>query len=161
MNLEVLRAGGVDVDAALARMMGSEALLGRLLGKFTADQSCARFEEAVAADDSEAGLDAAHALKGVSGNLSMTRVFELTSQICELIRAGGVARRPRAGRRPPRGLRPSDRCDCRLRPLAAFSFMRSRLLCGPREAVGRTTAYSVPSRGGGLAGRSTFEAFVR
>ena len=39
MNLEVLRAGGVDVDAALARMMGSEALLGRLLGKFTADQS--------------------------------------------------------------------------------------------------------------------------
>lgn len=88
MNLEVLRAGGVDVDAALARMMGSEALLGRLLGKFTADQSCARFEEAAAADDSEAGLDAAHALKGVSGNLSMTRVFELTSRICELIRAG-------------------------------------------------------------------------
>lgn len=88
MNLDVLRAAGVDTDAALARMMGSEALLSRLLGKFPADQGCARFEAAVAADDPDAALEAAHALKGVSGNLSLTRVYELSARICELIRAG-------------------------------------------------------------------------
>ena len=32
-----LQAGGIDVDSALARMMGSEALLERFLGKFPDD----------------------------------------------------------------------------------------------------------------------------
>ena len=40
-----------------------------------------------AADDAAAGLEAAHALKGVSGNLSMTKLYELTARQCELIRA--------------------------------------------------------------------------
>ena len=88
MNREALVAAGVDVDDALARLMGSEKLLERLLGKFAADESCARLEAAAAADNAEAGLEAAHALKGVSGNLSMTRLYELTSRQCELIRAG-------------------------------------------------------------------------
>ena len=36
---EELERGGVDVCAALERMMGSEALLERLLGKFPEDAS--------------------------------------------------------------------------------------------------------------------------
>lgn len=88
MNAEALRAAGMDVDDALGRMMGSEALLERLLGKFAADDGCARLVAAAEADDPEAGLEAAHALKGVSGNLSMTRLYELTARQCELIRGG-------------------------------------------------------------------------
>lgn len=88
MRHEVLAAGGIDVDDALGRLMGNEKLLARLLGKFLDDTSYQRFLDAVAADDAEAGLEAAHALKGVSGNLSMVRVHELTTRACELIRAG-------------------------------------------------------------------------
>ena len=88
MNREARVAAGVDVDDALARLMGSEALLARLLGKFAADENCARLVTAAEADDADAALEAAHALKGVSGNLSMTRLYELTSRQCELIRAG-------------------------------------------------------------------------
>ena len=88
MNADALRAAGVDVEDALARMMGSEALLERLLRKFADDESCARLLEAAEKDDAEAGLAAAHALKGVSGNLSLTRVYELTARQCELIRGG-------------------------------------------------------------------------
>lgn len=88
MRLEVLDAAGLDTADALARLMGSEALLARLLGKFAADENCARLVAAAEADDADAALEAAHALKGVSGNLSMTRLYELTSRQCELIRAG-------------------------------------------------------------------------
>lgn len=88
MRREALEAAGMDVADALARMMGSEALLERLLGKFAADDGCARLVAAAEKDDAEAALEAAHALKGVSGNLSMTRLYELTSRQCELIRGG-------------------------------------------------------------------------
>lgn len=88
MRREALEAAGMDVGGALTRLMGSEALLERLLGKFAADDGCARLVAAAEKDDAEAALEAAHALKGVSGNLSMTRLYELTSRQCELIRGG-------------------------------------------------------------------------
>lgn len=88
MDYEVLRAGGIDADAALGRLMGSEALLGRLLGKFLQDENYGKLVVAAQADDAEAALAAAHALKGVSGNLSMMRLYDLTARQCDLIRAG-------------------------------------------------------------------------
>lgn len=88
MDNEKLKAAGIDVDDALARLMGSQALLERLLGKFTADQNMARLEDAAASGDAASGFEAAHALKGVCGNLSMTRLFELTSRQCDLFRSG-------------------------------------------------------------------------
>ena len=74
MDRAILDAAGLDTADALDRMMGSEALLGRLLGTFLKEDTMEK-------------LEAAHALKGVSGNLSMTRLYELTSRQCELIRA--------------------------------------------------------------------------
>ena len=89
-----LQAGGIEVDSALERMMGSEALLERFLTKFLADPNYDRLCRAVA-DRDEA---AAHTLKGVCGNLSMTALFEtLTAQVAEF-RAGDWA--AAAGRMP-------------------------------------------------------------
>lgn len=88
MDKAVLEAGGVDVEEALGRMMGSEALLSRLLGKFLDDASFERLEQAVAARDAAAAAEAAHALKGVSGNLSVTEVYRLAGEQCGLFRAG-------------------------------------------------------------------------
>ena len=88
MDREALRAGGIDVDDALGRLMGSEALLGRLLGKFLQDDNYRKLLVAAQENDADAALAAAHALKGVSGNLSITALFEVTTRQCELIRAG-------------------------------------------------------------------------
>ena len=44
-KMEILAAGGIDAADALDRMMGSEALLVRFLGRFLEDatyQACAR-----------------------------------------------------------------------------------------------------------------------
>lgn len=93
-----LQAGGIEVDSALERMMGSEALLERFLGKFLADPNYDRLCRAVADRDEAAALTAAHTLKGVCGNLSMTALFEtLTAQVAEF-RAGDWA--AAAGRMP-------------------------------------------------------------
>ena len=86
------------MDSALERMMGSEALLERFLTKFLADPNYDRLCRAVAYRDEAAALTAAHTLKGVCGNLSMTALFEtLTAQVAEF-RAGDWA--AAAGRMP-------------------------------------------------------------
>lgn len=84
---QALRAAGIDVDAALARMMGSEALLARLLKKFLDDANCEKLHSAIAAGDREAALAASHTLKGVCGNLSMTALFDLLTHQVTAFRA--------------------------------------------------------------------------
>ena len=61
---ERLAAAGVDVEDALARFLGSEAMLERFWGKFLEDQNYARLEEAVRNQDWTAAL-AAHAGPGL------------------------------------------------------------------------------------------------
>lgn len=88
---QVLVDAGIDVDGALERFMGSETLLVRFLGKFPADPNFSALETAVAAGDCDAAFTAAHTLKGVCGNLSMTSLFELVSRQTELLRSGDLA----------------------------------------------------------------------
>ena len=63
-----LMAAGVDVDEALERFMGSEAMLSRFLKKFPADQGFATLTAALEAGDHEGAVNAAHTLKGLCGN---------------------------------------------------------------------------------------------
>ena len=86
-----LEAAGIDVGEALERMMGSEALLERLLGRFLEDGSFSALGAALERGDREGAVAAAHTLKGVCGNLSMTALFGLfTSQVAAL-REGDLA----------------------------------------------------------------------
>ena len=86
-----LTAAGIDVDDALQRMMGSEALLERLLGKFPEDGNYAALRSALAAGDQEAAARAAHTLKGVCGNLSMTALHGLFTRQVAALRSGDAA----------------------------------------------------------------------
>ena len=88
LRKQALAAAGVDVDAALARMMGSEALLMRLLKKFLDDANYAKLLDAVARSDAETALTASHTLKGVCGNLSMPALFDLLTRQVAAFRAG-------------------------------------------------------------------------
>ena len=86
-----LEAAGIDVASALERMMGSETLLERLLGKFLDDPQypalCAALEEG----DAERAVGAAHTLKGVCGNLSMTDLYGLFTRQVAALRAGDLS----------------------------------------------------------------------
>lgn len=88
---QTLVHAGIDVDGALERFMGAEALLVRFLRKFPDDPNFPALEAAIAAGDCEAAFTAAHTLKGVCGNLSMTPLFDTVSRQTELLRAGDLA----------------------------------------------------------------------
>ena len=79
---------GIDVDGALERFMGNEALLGRFLHKFLNDTNFDKLQNAVAEHSLDDAITASHTLKGVCGNLSMTRMFDLLTGQVAAFRAG-------------------------------------------------------------------------
>lgn len=85
---EQLAAAGIDVAGALERFVGNEALLERMLQRFTGDADYAQLLAAADRRDAEEALRAAHTLKGLTGNLSMTALCPLFTRQVELLRAG-------------------------------------------------------------------------
>ena len=79
---------GVDVESALGRFMGNEALLERFLKKFLDDSNYGKLREAIAAGDMDGAITASHTLKGLCGNLSMTALFGLFTKQVALLREG-------------------------------------------------------------------------
>ena len=91
-TMDLLAAAGVDAEALLERVMGSEKLAIRFLRMFTAN--AAPYEglrRAVAAGDWAGAVAASHDLKGMSGNVSLTRLHALFTRQVDLLRAGDNA----------------------------------------------------------------------
>ncbi len=88
---QILAAAGIDLDALMDRVMGSEALARRLLLRFLEDQNYANLQKALEAGDVQAAIAASHGLKGVCANLSMTGLHRLLARQVELLRAGDLA----------------------------------------------------------------------
>lgn len=85
---ERLAAAGIDVKDALQRFMENESMLERFLDKFTDDKNFSKLKEALDSGNAEAALEASHTLKGVSGNLSMTPLFDLLTEQVKRLREG-------------------------------------------------------------------------
>lgn len=86
--LESLRDAGNDVDGAIARFMGNEAMYIKFLGKLPQDDSFDKLTAALEQQDIEEGFAASHTLKGVLGNLGLTTLARLNTPIVETLRAG-------------------------------------------------------------------------
>lgn len=86
-----LIAAGIDLNSALERMMGNDALLERFLKRFLDDANYGRLSAAIEAGDAGAALTASHTLKGVCGNLSMQILFDLLTRQVAALRADDFA----------------------------------------------------------------------
>ncbi len=93
LSIEKLKEIGVNTEEALARCMGNESFYFRLIGMAAEDVNFAKLEDAIAAKDWKGSFEAAHALKGVLGNLGLTPMYNAASDLTEL-------------------LRPMEPCDC-------------------------------------------------
>lgn len=82
---------GYDYAGAIERVSGDEELLRSLLDMFLADESYAELMSALAALDAQRGFRAAHSLKGSSGMLGLTGLFEAMKLIAEPLRRGEAA----------------------------------------------------------------------
>lgn len=86
--MEKLQELGVDIDEALERFMGDESFFIEMLGKFEKTVEENPVAEYFEAKDFEKALKSAHTLKGVTGNFSMTPLYNGYFRIVELLRAG-------------------------------------------------------------------------
>ena len=87
ITIEKLNDFGADTAEGLARCCGMEALYLKLVNMIPAEGNFDKLAAAIEADDLDAGFEAAHALKGVLGNLSLTPLYDKVSEITELLRA--------------------------------------------------------------------------
>lgn len=81
-----LEESGADVDVTLKRFMGNEAIYMKFILKFLDDKNYDAIMDSLDKKDYAGAFAGAHSLKGVSGNLGLTPVYEASSQITELLR---------------------------------------------------------------------------
>ena len=86
-----LENGGIRVPQALERVLGNEALLEQLLGKFLDDPQYPALCAALERGDLDRAVTAAHTLKGMCGNLSMEELYALFTQQTDALRGGDLA----------------------------------------------------------------------
>ncbi len=85
---EMLYESGVDVNDALARFMGNEALLEKFLLKFCSDKNYSELKDAALRRDVDGMIRTSHSLKGMCGNLSMPKLFGLFTDQLTALRSG-------------------------------------------------------------------------
>ena len=88
--LNKLEEAGIDVADLTARLMGNMNLITRFIKRFPDDKNYQQIIAGIESTDEEAAFRAAHSLKGVCANLSMTRLYKLLSEQVEALRAGDM-----------------------------------------------------------------------
>ena len=77
-----------DVDGALRRFCGDETLYCACLIDFLGDPTIEELNRSIAAQAWDEAFTAAHALKGLAGNMGFVPLFHAVSGLVVLIRAG-------------------------------------------------------------------------
>ena len=91
LTIDALRSFGANVDEGLARCLDNEAFYLRLVGLAVEDTCFKVLADAIQSGDKTTAFDAAHALKGSLGNLSLTPLYTPMAQLTELLRNGQEA----------------------------------------------------------------------
>ena len=86
LTVEKLREYGANIEEGLGRCMNNEGFYLRLVGMALQDKNFDALGKAIEAGDEAAAFEAAHALKGVLGNLALTPLFEPASALTEELR---------------------------------------------------------------------------
>ena len=84
----IMEAYGVDYALTMERFMQQESLYIKILGMLFQDESLAELRTALAKRDLSLAFQAAHTLKGVSGNLGLTPLYDAVCTLVEPLRRG-------------------------------------------------------------------------
>ncbi|MDR1247031.1 MAG: Hpt domain-containing protein [Clostridiales Family XIII bacterium] len=68
----------IDIESGLKRVAGSVKIYIKILHSFLATEELDKFTANLAAGDIEAATATAHGIKGMSGNLSLTKLYNET-----------------------------------------------------------------------------------
>lgn len=87
ITIEALKAFGADTDKGLGRCLNKEDFFLRLVGMAIDDANIEKLRTAIDNNDLDQAFEAAHALKGTTGNLSLDPVYGPLCEITELLRS--------------------------------------------------------------------------
>lgn len=87
MNRYQLVKGGIDVAQGIERMGSMEEYVA-LLSQFPQDPHTEDLRKALEEKDANRAFEAAHALKGIAGNLSLEDLYEALDPLVERLRNG-------------------------------------------------------------------------
>ncbi|MBE5957942.1 MAG: Hpt domain-containing protein [Lachnospiraceae bacterium] len=86
ITIDKLVKYGANTEEALNRCYGNTSLYLKLVQTITTDDNIKKLKNALDNNDLDTAFQAAHALKGTLGNLSLTPLYEPTVEITELLR---------------------------------------------------------------------------
>ena len=87
LTLENLREMGMDPSEGLTRCMNNEAFFFKMIKMALSNEYFETLEKALADGDKTLAFEAAHALKGVVGNLALSKIYDPLAEMTELLRA--------------------------------------------------------------------------
>ncbi len=87
LTIDALKEYGANVDEGLGRCMGNEALYLKLVNTIPNEKNFEALKKSLENHDLDAAFDAAHALKGITGNLALTPLYDPIVEITELLRS--------------------------------------------------------------------------
>ena len=87
MTIEEMERFGADTKVGVGRCMGNKDFYLRLVKMMPKDQNFAILYDSIDKGDLDSAFEAAHALKGALGNLSITALYEPMVELTELLRA--------------------------------------------------------------------------
>lgn len=90
LTVESLRAWGANVAEGLGRCLNNETFYLNLVKKAIQDPVFEKLNETCGSGNLDGAFEAAHALKGVMGNLALTPILDPVIKITELLRARTV-----------------------------------------------------------------------
>ena len=86
ITIDILRSFGANVDEGLERCLNDEDFYLELIPSTLEESYYKAIEDAINSKNLDAGFEAAHALKGLLANLSLTPILEPVDEITELLR---------------------------------------------------------------------------
>ena len=79
---------GVDTEGTISRFVGNEDLYAKFLAGYITEKRMPDIYSALAEKNTDELIMRTHKLKGVSGNLGMTEIYELTEDAITRLRNG-------------------------------------------------------------------------
>lgn len=86
MTLDALKAFGANTAEGMGRCLNNEPFYLRMVAMTLADGNFDALKTAMDAGDACAAFAAAHSLKGTTGNVSLTPIYEPVCALTELLR---------------------------------------------------------------------------
>ena len=88
MSSEQERKKYLDMDTALSRVRGNKKLYHKMLGLFLNNEEFGKLDKSLEEKDYVSAGHAAHGVKGMTGNLALTLLFEKSTLLMDQMRNG-------------------------------------------------------------------------